>query len=172
MRGLFDAYHERAMGYFLVATRRDRDAAKDLTQETFVRVFRKLETLQNPERFSSWFFTIARRIAATHGASDARYLDSLSAFEIEYNVHHTSEDKRGREARIELVRALLAEVDDEVLAKIVHLRYTEPEHTTREIAQALGLPHGTVTSKLLRFRAKFKHRLTTALRELEAQEVA
>jgi DNA-directed RNA polymerase specialized sigma24 family protein len=45
------------------------------------------------------------------------------------------------------------------------LKCGEPEHTTREIAARLGVPHGTVTSRLVRFRAAIKRELLRAMLE-------
>jgi RNA polymerase sigma-70 factor (ECF subfamily) len=36
--------------------------AQDLAQETFLRAYRKLRTLRDPERFAAWLVSIARRV--------------------------------------------------------------------------------------------------------------
>jgi RNA polymerase sigma-70 factor (ECF subfamily) len=43
---------------------RDEHTANDLLQETFVRVHRGLETLDDEERLGAWVFRIARRVLA------------------------------------------------------------------------------------------------------------
>ena len=53
--------------------------------------------------------------------------------------------------------------------QIAMLKYREPEHTTRQIAEQLGIPHGTVTVKLMRFRAAVRRELACEL--LDAEEV-
>lgn len=41
----------------------DRDLADDLTQETFLRVYRSRKTYEPGAKFSTWFFTIANNVA-------------------------------------------------------------------------------------------------------------
>ncbi|MFN0135175.1 MAG: RNA polymerase sigma factor [Phycisphaerae bacterium] len=41
---------------------RDATAAADLTQETFLRAWRNLNTLRDPERFGPWLIGIARQV--------------------------------------------------------------------------------------------------------------
>ena len=76
-------------------------------------------------------------------------------------------DVEDREARIATVQRVLASVGDPTLRELVQLRYGEPEHSTREIASKLSLPHGTVTNRLMRFRASIRRDLCRALAEEE-----
>jgi len=46
---------------FLTDLLRDRDAADEATQETFVRAYRQLASLQEPARWRPWLFGVARR---------------------------------------------------------------------------------------------------------------
>jgi len=165
-RALFERFHARIFAYCLVAARYDRDDASDLTQQVFAAAFSKLRRLRDPAKFEPWLYTIARRACADRGAWRARERALLSCVELESEVCSAlPEDKVLRERRIQVVRELLEEVEDDLLRRIVLMRYTHPEHTTREIARALGVPHGTVTVKLMRFRASFKAPLMRALRE-------
>jgi len=168
-RALFDRYHPRVMGYCVLSTDGDRDAARDLAQEVFIKVFRNLESLREPERFSAWLWTIVHRQCATRGSARSRYGEILQLFDLDREVIRSSEDKRERERRIACVQAVLADLDDDDLKQIVTMKYTEPEHTTREISAKLGIPHGTVTVKLMRFRKAIKRRLLRALEDLDLE---
>ena len=64
-----------------------------------------------------------------------------------------------------MVQQILEGVPDPTLKQIVTLKYGEPEHTTREISASLGIPHGTVTVKLMRFRDAVKRELCRRLVE-------
>src|SRR5919204_4814322 len=44
----------------------DADEADDVVQEAFVRAFRALSSLKDPDRFSAWLFTIARNRARSY----------------------------------------------------------------------------------------------------------
>ena len=164
---LFETFKQSIMNYCFMHANGDRDHAKDLTQETFVRAFSKLSTLRDPARFRAWLYAIAHRICQNQGNSTTRYRQVLDAFELEMDVQLDGEDKLSRERRIQCVRELVANLADDQLRAIVQLKYTEPEHTTREIAAKLNIPHGTVTVKLMRFRAAIKQRLIVALRQVQ-----
>ena len=60
-RAIFARYGRPVLGfiYNLVG---DRPHAEDLTQETFVRAYRKLATVQEETRLSTWLFGIARNV--------------------------------------------------------------------------------------------------------------
>src|ERR1041385_1459493 len=46
---------------------RDPSESEDVVQETFIRAFRAMDSLQNPERVLGWLLRIARNLAADHG---------------------------------------------------------------------------------------------------------
>ncbi len=45
---------------------RDAETAADLTQEVFLKAYRSLDALQNPERFRAWLFRIAHHSVLNH----------------------------------------------------------------------------------------------------------
>lgn len=153
------------MGYCLLSAKGDRERAMDLCQETFARAFRSITGLTEPERFQGWLFTIAANVCRTRGEQEHRRQQALDALALEREADLPQDDKRSRERRIALVQRLLAGVQDEKLRQIVTLKYGEPEHTTREIAAKLDVPHGTVTVKLMRFRDAVKRDLCRMLLE-------
>lgn len=138
----------------------------DLTQETFTRVFSRLDTLRDPDRFTGWLFAIAANVCRTQLSRAGRARELVDAFALEQDRHVQADDARARERRIALVQRLLAKIEDRTLRKIVNLKYAEPEHTTRQIAAQLDIPHGTVTVKLSRFRAAVRRDLARALLEV------
>ena len=160
-RALFVQYQRGIMGYCLLSSRGDRERALDLVQETFLRAFRALPRLQEPARFRSWLFAIAANLSRERHAGDALQREALAAAHLDLDLPQ-SEEARHREDRIALVQKVLASLQDEGLRQVVSLKYTDPEHTTREIAEKLGLPHGTVTSRLVRFRAGIRRELVRA----------
>jgi RNA polymerase sigma-70 factor (ECF subfamily) len=60
------AAHAPAVLRFLADLLGDRAAAADATQETFVRAFRRLDTLRDAERIAPWLFGIARNVSLEH----------------------------------------------------------------------------------------------------------
>jgi len=166
LRALFDRYQRPITAYCLVATRRDREAALDLTQEIFARAFRHLGSLADAGKFPGWLFTIAGNVCRDHGAETRarnRLLEAL-CLEPEPEAAAPAPD---RDARARALRELVDGWPDRELREIVRLKYGEPEHTTRDIAAKLGMPHGTVTVKLMRFRGLLKRELCRKLLEEE-----
>lgn len=162
---LFDRHQRGVMGYCLLACNGDRDRARELTQETFLRALSSLRQLQLSERFRSWLFSIAANLCRGFGTQEVRRRELLAVVQLSLDGIPMEEEPREREARIAVVRGLLSRVEDPGVRAVVSLKYGEPEHTTREIALRLGIPHGTVTSKLVRFRAAINRELLRAMLE-------
>jgi RNA polymerase sigma factor (sigma-70 family) len=60
----FSALYERyfpSVHDFLTRLLRSREEAADVAQDTFIKAFEQLSTLEKPDRFKSWLFTIAHR---------------------------------------------------------------------------------------------------------------
>jgi RNA polymerase sigma-70 factor (ECF subfamily) len=64
--GALYAAHAPGILRFLTDLLGDRAAAADATQETFVRAFRRIETLTAPDRVAPWLFGIARNVSREH----------------------------------------------------------------------------------------------------------
>ena len=58
--------HAGALFGFLCRFVRDEDAANDLAQETFVRVYQHRADFKPSQRFSTWLFTIGGNLARNH----------------------------------------------------------------------------------------------------------
>lgn len=151
------------MAYCLVATKGNRDAALDLMQDTCVRAFKALADVREPAAFHGWVFTIASNLARTRGAAESRRREVLEGFALEApDSARVAEEPAEREQRIAWVRERVEAVGDKKLRNIAHAHYVEGQKT-RDIAIALGVPHGTVTVKLMRFRDQIKRVLCAAI---------
>ncbi len=141
---------------FLLRRVGSREDAEDLTQETFVRAWRRLETYKPHLRFSTWLFTIAVRLAAAHyrrrrpsGALDPDSSDGRARA-----VHeHAAEQEH---------RAGLWRVAEETLSpdqfSAVWLRYVE-DAAVEDIARILGKSRVGVRVTLFRAREKLARKL-------------
>ena len=154
----------------------DDDAALDAAQEAFVRAWRAIAQFQGEARFSTWLTRIAinqcrnelrRRRTVKHTqphSLDATGPDDESAPREAVVAGGPSpyEVARGREVAAALTQALAA-IDDEAREVIV-LKDAE-DLSYEEIAEILGVPVGTVRSRLHRARHEVRGRLAAALHE-------
>jgi RNA polymerase sigma-70 factor (ECF subfamily) len=129
----------------------DSEQAQDATQEAFLIGWRDLRRLRDPERFGAWLTGIAlnqcRRRRRT-GARERRWTDAEEA---------APDDADSAALRIEVRRAV--DALPRQMREAVVLRYY-CGFVEAEMAAALGVPAGTVKSRLGRARA----RLAVALR--------
>jgi RNA polymerase sigma-70 factor, ECF subfamily len=164
-QALFDRHQGGVMGYCLLACNGDRERALELTQETFLRALTSLQQLKEWARFRGWLFSIAANLCRSSGVQEARRRELLAVAQLSLDAAPADDEPQQRESRIALVQRLLSRVEDPDVRAVVLLKYGEPEHTTREIAARLGLSHGTVTSRLVRFRAAIKRELLRTILE-------
>ena len=131
----------------------NREDAEDAAQEAFVAALERLEECRKPESFRAWFLTIVRNRARNIVRRErVRAGERLPAGLPDEGGDPLRSAERG-ELRARLVEAL--ERIPPVEREIVLLHDLEGwKH--REIAEALGLPSGTVRSHLHRARKKLR----------------
>jgi len=127
--------------------------ARDLVQETFLRAWKSLDSLQDESRAKSWLITILRREYARTFERKTLPIIDIEALEV------ADELTQGPEARAE--RDLLRR---EVLA--LPARYREPlllqvvmGYSCEEIAAELGIGKSAVMTQLFRAREQLKVKL-------------
>lgn len=142
---LFDHYGPRIKAY-LKRSGASNDQAEDLTQEVMVSVWRRAKQFDaGKASLTTWIFTIARNkridsLRREHGIhvelSEALHLEEASGLENNGEINQLSRQVA------EAVKDLPAEQRD--LLKIFYFE----EKTHSEIADAIGIPLGTVKSRL------------------------
>jgi RNA polymerase sigma-70 factor (ECF subfamily) len=136
---------------------RHREDAEDVAQEALARAYRSLGTLRDRGRFRSWLVRISWRLALDHQRAAARRarheqkaLLPLGPPDVESVVSQNEFRDRLWQAIAALPEKLRQVV---VLAAILG-------HDLREVGELLGVPHGTVRSRMHTARK----RLAEALR--------
>ena len=141
---LYRRYARRLQGFFASRTA-DADAAADLVQELFARLWAARRTYRPAMAVTPWLFTLAYNLVR----NERRHHDVVTAY--------AEEARHADEATDEVASTHL---DDD--RNLCALRFEE-ELALADIATVMGIPAGTVKSRL--------HRLTRALREkLKAYE--
>jgi RNA polymerase sigma-70 factor (ECF subfamily) len=143
---------------------RDRELAEEATQETFVRAFRSLPKLREPERLTSWLLAIAANTAREL----ARKRPRAATLEEEPEAHDAGGDARatGEDDRALRTRALeraIAKLDED--DRELFLLHTVEGVSLDDLARARGLSIAAMKSRVHRIRARLR---CLALRELEA----
>jgi RNA polymerase sigma-70 factor, ECF subfamily len=153
----------------------DQDEVEDVTQEAFVRAFRALASLKDPERFNAWLFTIARNRARSYLASRSTHVKAAedATREAQLVEEHSPSASQVMEREVELkaVRDVIENLREGPEKETVRLFYLEGTLSAREIAQRMGVGKSAVTMRLERFRAKVKQTLLERLGELQPAAV-
>jgi RNA polymerase sigma-70 factor (ECF subfamily) len=173
---LMELYQRRvfALVYRMLGRRED---AEEVTQETFVQVFKAIDSFRGEAKLSTWLFRIAvnrcknkmksnrRRVSAGH--KDIDDIADHSTFGAAEGVsvgtvERPDELLEGR--RLELiVKAAIMRLEPE-FRQLVILRDVE-DLTYDEIAEVTGLAKGTVKSRIHRGRAQLRARVERILGE-------
>lgn len=147
----------------------NRAAAEDLVQEAYMKAFRGFSTYQQGTNFRAWIYRILRHTFLTTQAG-IRASSSIS--------YQTEVDSLDVEAYGTPESILLAQVDQQRIREALEdlpLNFREvlllcdlEEMTYKDISQTLGLPIGTVMSRLSRARSAMRVLLTAPRRVREA----
>ena len=139
----------------------DFHIAEDITQETFLQVYQKLETLEDPTRFSKWLYVIADRLCiAWHRKNrlQTEPLEDHATLEIEtepYSQFVAMQNAQiSAEARRDVVEKLLAKLPASSRT-VITLHYFKGM-TCTEISNFLGVSEGTIKSRIRRARQQLK----------------
>ena len=156
--GVLVARHQDRLFTAMVHVTGSRPEAEDVLQDAFVQAFLKLTTFQRSSAFYTWLYRIAFNLAASRrrrrrpeiSVEEARELGGSDPIASDAEASARAE----REEGVERVRAAMLRLTDEHRSILV-LR--EIEGCCYEtISEVLGLPAGTVRSRLHRARAQLR----------------
>jgi RNA polymerase sigma-70 factor (ECF subfamily) len=140
--------------------------AEDVAQEVFMRAYDNIARFEGRSAFRTWLYGIMLNTVRTHWRRRSRR-QTVSLESARNEADNPRPDPAwdgdgppqaaARDERVEAVRAAIAALDEDsreilVLRDIQGLSY-------QELGQALGLPAGTVKSRLHRARLALKERL-------------
>ncbi|MDA0687670.1 MAG: sigma-70 family RNA polymerase sigma factor [Proteobacteria bacterium] len=129
---------------------KNQPLAQDLVQETFLRAWRSLDSLQNDKAAKAWLFTILRR---ENARLYERYRPDLVDIEDQAIAESDSEEpesKMDRELLHNAINRLESDYREPLLLQVVG------GFSGKEIADILGLNNNTVMTRLFRARSKLK----------------
>jgi RNA polymerase sigma-70 factor (ECF subfamily) len=145
MKDLYDRFGRLAYSVVLAIVR-ESSTAEDLVQETFLRVWNRIQAFE-PSRgaLGPWLLAIARNRAIDHVRSSASRIDRNS-FELDVREHPSLFVDMQREVEntdhARVIRAAIAKLNPNQ-QKVIELAYYEGLSQT-EMAERMGQPLGTI----------------------------
>jgi RNA polymerase sigma-70 factor (ECF subfamily) len=147
------------------------DEAEDLTQDIFLKIFKALRTFDRRANFQTWLISISRNLCIDHYRSVRKERETMAR---DVDASDLSPVSRERSPLNQLEQVDLKQIIRQALAELppalrqaVVLRDLQ-EFSYQEIADQLGLPEGTVKSRINRGRFE----LARQLRRLQNQAPA
>ncbi len=159
---LFERYFDLVSRFFVNKVPHDHE---DLIQETFAACVRGRDRIRNDASFRSYLFSTAYNVLKTYYQRNARpgqaqeELESCAAGDLAPGPSTLLRAHEQEERLLEALRRIPLE-----LQVVLEMRYWENMSST-EIGQALGIPAGTVRTRMLRGREKLATVLHDRLRQ-------
>jgi RNA polymerase sigma-70 factor (ECF subfamily) len=131
------------------------DAAKDVVQETLLSTTKSLRKIKDPAAFPKWVYQILQNRSADYLRKEIRIRRHKSE---DQNVQsaHSTDDGDKLDHKISLHNALRKLNNDNY--QVVHLYYLAG-FSLRDIASLIGIPQGTVKSRLFSARNQLRQLL-------------
>lgn len=159
--------HLERLAGFLFGLTGDRAGALDLAQEAFVRVFRHRERYQEIARFTTWLYTIGRNLALNEIRNRKKRPEGAGAFTDEAGegdllagfAGNSPDPARAAEAADlkSLVRSAIETLPEHYRAVVILCDLEERAYA--DAAEILGVPIGTIRSRLSRARTQLERAL-------------
>ncbi len=157
---LFHRY-QRSVFHLMMNVVRDREEAAGLTQDAFVRAYRRLNRLRAPEAFGVWLRRIAVNIGRDYLKRRRLPTEPLVSPSGEERLIIDPGDSPDRvvvqSELLVVVRRAIGRLPEEhrLVVTMHHLEGME----VKDIAEVLGIPVGTVKSRLSRARGVLRELL-------------
>lgn len=150
---LMNLYGDEVVKYAYAITK-DREAAKDVAQETFIRAHYRIDTYRGQSSLKTWLFAITRNLALNHlSSSYIRRVLSFASIRSRQTAMSAEAAYIGKQSADEIWRMVMALPDKLREPLVLDLQH---ELSVQEISDLLRIPVGTVKSRLHRARHKIE----------------
>jgi RNA polymerase sigma-70 factor, ECF subfamily len=168
--------YEDTVYRFALKVCRDADKASETLQDTFISVFRKLDTFDGRSKFSTWLYTVVTNNCLMKHRRRKRDLIEVSLEAFDETPGGTRNEARASIARSDhtpahaVLEAELRHVMEEAIQalppeyRVVFVLRDMEEKTTEETARIVGISVEAAKSRLRRARAFLRSRLDPYLR--------
>ena len=143
---LYHRYARRLKGFFFMQLGGDEELAADATHDVFLRAYEARSRYQEGRSVSTWLFTIAYNLCRNHYRSNAYEAQLLATLDAEPISEQQIEVQLDAATLDEALAQVLSELPAP-LHQLFSLHYQE-ELTIPQVAEIVGIPEGTVKSRL------------------------
>jgi RNA polymerase sigma-70 factor, ECF subfamily len=133
------------------------DAALDVTQEVFIKVYNSLARYSSEYKFSTWLYKIAHNASIDYLRRNSHYFQSLEQENADGSFELQIESKRDTPEQEQENKELRSEIEivvnclPVVYRELILLRHSQ-DLSYDEISEITNLPLGTVKNRLFRAR--------------------
>ncbi|MFH1456894.1 MAG: RNA polymerase sigma factor [Patescibacteria group bacterium] len=156
---LMQKYEAKLLRYIARISNFDEDEAKDVLQETFIKVFKNLNDFDKSLKFSSWIYRITHNEVIDNFRKTKRRPEKIlwdkneefiKNIADEFNLEQEFDKKIGKENLFKNLNLL-----DYKYKEVLELRFLE-DKSYKEISDILKKPEGTVATLISRAKKQYK----------------
>jgi RNA polymerase sigma-70 factor (ECF subfamily) len=149
LRVIFEAYKDKVYSLALCYLNGDVAAAKDLTQEVFIKLITRLEQFRGDAEFTTWLYRVVANACLDERRKRRRWFSLEDSAEVGHMVVRKSlETLQLQKEMAEGVKSAVAQLKPKLRIAIL-LKYFD-DLSYQEIASVLDCSVGTVASRLNR----------------------
>jgi len=138
----------------------DEQIAEDIAQESFIRVYRYIDSFDEAYSFSGWLMRITVNLCKSYRKDASR--DMQKVINYQQVKRRAMDDPAARTEVLDALQYYLEQMDE--TSKTMMILYYLQDFTYEEISRMLECPLGTVKSRLSRSKEKF-HQLLSKKKE-------
>ncbi len=155
---IYGRYGDRVFGLCLTLLR-DREAAADATQDTFLAAWERIEQLRDPDKLRPWLFAIARNRVIGRSRSDARATPTEEVFDVAVDDQTADALHAAALGRLMWDAAEGLEERDRLLLELSVRQGLEGS----ELAEAMGIPPARAYTLTNRVKGRIERALGALL---------
>ncbi len=148
--------YKRAVFGICLGILRNAADAEDTAQEAFIRAYEKLHTYKIERKFSTWLFTVAANLCKNK-LRRAKFSLPLKRDDLLAGAEPGADELAAQDALQAAVRRALDRLRFDYRAPMLLRFYADLDY--KEIAAVLGVPEGTVKTRLHRGKRELKRML-------------
>ena len=157
---LVNRYKDKLIN-FIYHYLKDSESAEDVVQETMIKLYQKKHYYKEIAKFSTWLYTIAKNLANTElRKRKNRKTTLLSHFSNDDKTYEIPSDdlEIGQQIQTDVVNEIIKKAVNKLSEKfktVIILRDIQ-EFSYEEISEIIGIPIGTVKSRINRARLQLQ----------------